>query len=59
MGTLGAVRSMRAVADTQAVVLPTLSALRNCTIVLPSAETVTVAPAAAADQVEPPSVDVR
>ena len=50
---------MRAAAETQAVVLPTLSALRNCTIVLPSAETVRLAPAAGADQVEPPSVEVR
>ena len=43
----------------QAEALPTASTDRNCTSVGPSAETVTAAPAVAADQVAPPSAEVR
>src|SRR5215831_13612674 len=65
VGTVGTVRSMRtvfvapALAGVQADTLPALSVLRNCTSVWPSALTVSLVPAVGADQVRPPSVEVR
>jgi hypothetical protein len=64
-GSVGKVRSRRTVlpasatAGAQPDVLPTASADRNCTIVSPSAMTATLGPDAGADQLVPPSVDVR
>ena len=64
-GSPGAERSSRTVAaavpaaGVQADGLAAASTLRNCTSVSPSAVTLTVAPGWAADQVAPPSVDVR
>ena len=58
LGAVGAVRSRRTVAPTQADARPATSTARNRTSVSPSAETASEEPAAGADQVEPPSVDV-
>ncbi len=64
-GVVGAVRSRRTVAPAvcvagvQADVLPAVSTLRNCTHVLASAVTASLAPVAAALHVVPPSVEVR
>src|SRR5947208_16854571 len=63
--SVGAVRSILTVeaapatAGVQAEPFPALSVVRNWTSVCPSDETVTLVPAAGADQVEPPSVEVR
>src|SRR5207248_10314062 len=64
-GAVGAVRSIMTVfaapsaAGIHELALPAVSRLRSWTSVSPSAETVAVAPAWAADQVVPASVDVR
>ena len=58
VGAVGAVRSSRTVACTQADVLPALSSDSNCTSVWPSAVTFRLEPAIGADQVEPPLVEV-
>ena len=59
LGADGSVRSIRTVAPIHADVLPAPSTACSWTRVSPCAETVTVAPALAADQVAPPSVEVR
>ena len=65
VGSTGAVRSMRIVlagvelAGVQAEALPAVSTARNWTSVWPSAATVIELPLTGADQVEPPSEEVR
>ena len=59
LGADGSVRSIRTVAPTHAEVFPAPSTARSWTRVSPCAETVATAPAPAADQVAPPSVEVR
>src|SRR5215471_9312841 len=65
LGAVGFVRSRRTVSDapglagTHADVLPALSTDRNCTRVSPSALMVSALPLVGADQVVPPSVEVR
>ena len=64
-GALGPVRSSLTVlaapatAGDHAELLPEVSVLRSCTMVVPSAATTADAPVIVADQVTPPSVDVR
>jgi hypothetical protein len=58
VGAVGAVRSIMAAACTQPDVLFAPSIAWNRTRVVPWALMVAVAPAVAADQVEPPLVDV-
>jgi hypothetical protein len=58
-GAVGAIVSSLTVAeDVQADVNPALSTERNCTKVMPSALIEADAPPAAADHVDPPSVEV-
>ena len=63
--SVGAVRSRRTVLPAvdgegvQADALPAPSRVRNSTSVSPSAETVSLPPETAADQLVPPLVDVR
>ena len=56
-GSVGLVRSIRAVATTQLLVLPDTSTARNRTSVSPSAVTNRDAPVEVAPQVAPPSVE--
>ena len=59
LGSVGSVRSRRTVAvGDQAEVLPAPSTAADCTSVSPSAETVSVAPEAAGDQLAPASLEV-
>ena len=65
VGSVGAVRSSLTVlpapgfAGAHAETLPAVSVLRNWTVVWPSALIVSLLPLDGADQVLPPSVDVR